>query len=137
SFPGLGVRRVVRGGSLTDGELSLALEGRRLALGGEANVEGVPVTLDLTETLGERESRALVVRARPDRAGRAALGLDPGPLLDGPVDVTARVARAPDGADAVDVAAALRAARGELPPLGAPNPAGRPGQAPAPLSALD
>jgi len=137
SLHGLGVPRLVRGWSLTGGELSLALEGRRLALGGEANVEGVPVTLDLTETLGERGSRALVVRARLDRAGRAALGLDPGPLLDGPVDVTARVARAPDGADAVDVDADLRDARVELPPLGASKPAGAPGEAHARISARD
>src|SRR5439155_194829 len=66
SFHGLGVPRVVRGWSLTDGELSLALAGRRLALAGNANVEGVPVELDLTEMLGGRASRALVVGSRLD-----------------------------------------------------------------------
>jgi len=129
------VQRIAGDWSLSGGEVSVELDSRRVALAGAGNVQGVPVRGTVQYPFDKGGGLQADLRGRVDRAGRAALGLDPGAWLDGPVEVRARVGAADAGANSINVEADLQDATlslGTVAPFS--KPAGTAGTAVARLS---
>ena len=132
------VQRIAGDWNLTGGDLSVELDSRRVALAGTGNVQGVPVRGTVQYAFDKAKTLQADLRGRVDRAGRAALGLDPGAWLDGPVEVVARLAPVDGAANKVEVEADLRDATLSLGTVAPFNkPAGTPGTAAARLSLRD
>ncbi len=91
---GAGVPAVVLGQDLSEGTVSLTLDGAGMDVTGAARVGGVPVSLDWREnfTTGAEFDRRYRVSGRMDNAARARFRLSGAPFqppwLDGPVDAT-------------------------------------------------
>jgi len=127
------IPRLVRDWSLTDGTLALSLAGRSLAITGDARVQGVPAHVHLQQEIGGGLDRHLEVTGRVDDTGRAALALDPGPWLRGPVDVRAHLADTAGAAAALDLDLDLEEAGLDVPWRAVAKEAGAPGRAQARL----
>ncbi len=132
------VRRIAGDWSLARGELSVELDSRRVALAGTGNVQGVPVRGTMQYPFDKGGTLRADLKGRVDRAGRAALGLDPGAWFDGPVDVVARLGAVDGAPNKIDVEADLRDATLSLGTIAPFNkPAGTAGTAVARLSLRD
>jgi hypothetical protein len=105
----VGVPRVFGGPSLSDGDIALELDEKRLHASGTARLAGAPISVvwdeDLTAAAGA--GRRVTVSGRLDSTNRAALGFDPGPWLEGPLDAEVKLVAAPDGSGSVDLHARL------------------------------
>lgn len=134
TLAGVTIAHFIRDWSIAGGSLALALDPDGLAVTGDVRVEGVPAHVAVRQERGEGAGRTIEVQGRIDRAGRVALGLDPGAWADGPMDVTARVVHhgAEPGTLALDVG--LRDTTLDLPLLALVKPAGTPGRATARLT---
>ncbi len=77
-----------------DGRLNIDVDAKGLRLAGELTLASIPVTLDWRQDFAADSPRPLTARAVApvvDAAGRAALGLDLAPHVEGPASVTAEV----------------------------------------------
>lgn len=88
---GVAIRQVLVGRDLSDGELQLKLDRTALHLDGAARLDGVPATLNWTQSLKEGgPPPQYTVQARLDEAARQKLGLElPAGMVAGPVAVDA------------------------------------------------
>jgi uncharacterized protein YhdP len=132
---GVGLPDVTLGQDLSDGDLSLTLDGTGMDVAGTARLGDVPITLDWREnfTDGAAFDRRYHVRGRLDNAARARFRLSGPPFqppwMDGPVDgdlTYTDIAGAPATLTArIDLAPATLA----MDALGWTKPAGIPGRA--------
>lgn len=124
------VQRLLDRWPLDDGRLTAIIAGERITLDGAACLAGTPVTLHASEdrSRGAAERRRVEVRGAPDAAGRAALGYDTRPWLEGPADLALRWSEPARGPTGVVLDADLRAAVLALPALGISKIGGEPGR---------
>jgi uncharacterized protein YhdP len=103
------VAYLFRGKTLHDGAFTLALDARELGITGNGKLEGVPFSLKWNEPrTPELRRRVVEVSSRVDTAGRAALGFDLSPSVDGPIALSVRYDGNAGRPAAVDVRADLR-----------------------------
>lgn len=117
-------------GSVSDGDLELALDRRGMTVGGTARLRGIPAALEWQENFegGDFLSR-IAIEASPTAEQRAALGYDFRPWLDGPLPLDLTYTRRRDSRAVVEASLDLEAAILGLPFLGWEKPAGRSGLA--------
>jgi uncharacterized protein YhdP len=113
---------------LSDGQLTLSVTERTAELAGEAVIEGVPVTLQARETLGDAAGidRRYRVEGSPDAARLRELGLDLPITLDGEVGIAATVTEA-SGVRTAEVALDLTPTAIQVPQLNWRKAAGETG----------
>jgi uncharacterized protein YhdP len=114
--------------NVSKGQLTLTVTGQTAELAGEAVVEGVPVTLQVRETLGDDAgiNRQYRVEAAPDAGQLRELGVDLPVTLEGEIGVTATVTETP-GTRTAEVALDLTPTAIQLPQLNWRKAAGEPG----------
>lgn len=120
--------------SLAGGDFTLAIERTKLHLEGSGRVEGVQVHVDQRLDFEAPREQRIALKATPDRAGRQALGLDPGAWLEGPVAADVLVS---GGGASIAVDLDLRPASIDLPGPSLAKAAGVPGRAQATLRIRD
>jgi hypothetical protein len=132
---GVAVPHLVQGWSIDGGSFDVRLGAQAVELSGRAALEGSPITVKWQESLLGRGAaqRTAVVSGTVDAAGRAALGFDTRPQLDGPVQAEVRLQQAAAGGDEIAVTLDLAPARVDVPELGVRKPAGADGKADASL----
>lgn len=122
---------------LERGSFEMAVDMDGLKLGGQAVLVGAPVRLGLEMDFRGGPPAQVIERGtlagRLDERQLAAIGLDAGRLLDGPVALDARYERRRGGQGTVALRGDLREARLGLDGLGWTKPVGTPGQAEATL----
>lgn len=74
------------------GDLRVSVSDHAAAIDGTAELRGVPARVRIRDHLHPVGGRRIELAARLDDAQRAALGLDPGAALTGPVDASVRIA---------------------------------------------
>ncbi len=129
------LRRAYRGRNVNARRLRFELDRREFEMRGEVTVGRTPLQLRWRDALAGagRGRRVIDVKARLGRDGRAALGVDVGSWLVGPVDARARLAPRPPDATAMTVEVDLTPASLDLPLINVTKDAGAPGWAEARL----
>lgn len=117
--------------SLSQGELSLAVDTKRLDLSGKAVLAGTPLTLDWRENFLASAPFAsrYHLQGRIDEAGRKALGFDAAPYVGGAVGADVTIETRRGGAARIEGTLDLKEARLALPEANWVKPAGTQGQA--------
>ena len=126
SFP-----HVIQGWSVAGGDLKIEVDGTRLDLNGRARVEGMPVDIEWHEAFARRAEvrRRVTVKGQIDSAGRAAMGFDLQPWVDGPVGVDLRLTQPNLATGRLDVRLDLTPAHIAVAELGVSKPPRDPGRA--------
>jgi hypothetical protein len=112
------IQNVLLGQDMTRGQLDLAMEHGGLHLAGTLDVAGIPVSLDWSETLtkkGPWKRKIDVTARRVESARLAALGLDPGDKLQGPLSIDLAATIGHDGKGIVNAVVDLGETKLELP----------------------
>jgi hypothetical protein len=128
---GVALPRAVGDWPLRDGDLQLAVAKEVLTVSGTGALTGVPCRVEWKELLGRTTgvTRTVEVASDVDAEGRAALGFDLRPWLNGPTEVKAHVEQAHDGKGTAQVRVDLQRAVLRAPELRIEKPAGTPGEA--------
>jgi len=127
---GVAVPQALFGQDLSAGAFKMTLDSNALKIGGDAELAGVPVKLDWTESLKSSEpvKRRYAVRGRVDDAGRQRLGIDYSSFaqIHGPVDVDLLYSLSRNGKAQATIAADLKDASVDRSEIGWTKPAGAP-----------
>ena len=118
--------------AVRNGDLSLQVDKTGMNVTGPAELAGVPLTFSWRERFGDDATPQREIEAEIphlNTAGRARLGLDARPYLDGPVAVNVDVRTDGNGQGRVQGAANLKDATLALDEVGWAKPAGRTGSA--------
>lgn len=122
---GFASRKPLFGHSLDRANLAIAVEPRNVSVHGEALVDGVPATIDVTRD-PRTDAGGIAITAALDDAARRRLGLDLGDTVEGTISVSTADVLSPNSQRfTVD----LTNARLSLPVGGWTKPVGRPGEA--------
>jgi len=119
------------GADVSDGMLDLSVTKQAMRVSGPLEIAGTPATIHWVETLAGDPAlpQELTVESELGDATRAALGLDLGPHLRGPVPVTAVLRSNHRDRTEIEVEAELTRAALEMPVLGWAKEPGAQGQA--------
>lgn len=134
------VKQVLFGQDATNGELELALTNTQMELKGPAELGGVAGTVEWFEPFDSSLPTGSVIKALVpsiDNAGRARLGFDFLPYLDGPVSASILYTVRRNLPDEVQVVANLEAATVAAEPLLWSKPPGTPGEIRAVVELVD
>jgi len=91
--------QILNGWPVEQGEAELSVDSQALAITGAAHVAGTPVELSWRDRLtpAEEPTRTIVASATLDAAGRAALGFDLRPYVEGAIPVKLDLSQAVEG----------------------------------------
>ncbi len=111
--------------NIEDGNISLSVADNRVAIGGDALVEGVRADLSFEEPLDDSGAPgAQSVTMTLDAAARERMGMPLGSILSGPLTLTVSDVRATPEGTVQTIEADLTASHISFPPLGLDKPAG-------------
>ena len=134
------LKNAALGQDVTEGRLQLTLDQDGMRAVGPVKLGGVPIAIEWSESFtseAEEQSRYIVDVARWDDAGRAAIGIDFGERLSGPVSASVVAVQTNDGNSTIAIAANLQETSMELPNLRWSKPKGAPGEARVTLRVVD
>ena len=125
------------GQDLEQGNFEVAVDTEGLTLSGQATLAEVPlqlaVEMDFRNGPPTQTTERATITSRPEARHLAALGLDTGGILEGPVALEAKLEKRRSGRGQIALRGDLRDARLALDAVGWAKPAGRPGMAEAVL----
>jgi hypothetical protein len=125
------VPRLIQGWSVAGGDLKIEANGTDLDLSGHARVEGTPLDVEWHEALARHAAvrRRVTVKGQIDSAGRAAIGFDLAPWVDGPIVLDLRLTQPDLATGRIDLRLDLTPAHIEVTQLGVRKPPGEAGRA--------
>ena len=128
----LGMSDFIADAELTSEALQLSLNNDGMQVTGPARLAGAPLELDWRESFTSESDwrsqiKALILSI--DDAGRRALGIDLGEILEGPISAEVQIATRRDGSGELAFAANLESAQMALPEIEWEKPVGSPGTA--------
>jgi hypothetical protein len=125
------VPHIIQGWSVAGGDLTVEVDGADLDLRGRARLEGTPLDVEWHEAFAPRAAvrRRVTVKGQIDSAGRAAIGFDLAPWLDGPVGVDMRLTQPNLATGRIDLRLDLAPAHIEVTQLDVRKPPGTAGRA--------
>ncbi len=125
-----GLRSVLLGQDMTEGELSVGVDENGMQLSGPLTLGGVPLTVRWQESFTAAPQVRSAMEAeipRIDNDARARFGIDVGEAVDGPLEASVSMVRRDSGLMTLQVAADLQQAKVALPEIHWHKPVGTEG----------